>query len=261
MDAEAQGMLLEIPEQPAPAPLPRIAGVVPTAKPKLKAIDREQGLLRPVIVDELVAEDHKVRAIWDLTGELDLSGFYRKIRSKEGKAGSPAWDPRLLLSVWLYAYSEQVTSAREVARLMEYEPGLMWLSGLGEVNYHKLSEFRAEYPEELRQLMAELPIVMVTHDPVVARLADRRIELHHGKIAAQEVFAMADEEQFDEIREELFVLPENGQIAESGRMEVHGALPVSIAVEKLAGMELVTTRPHPPESHDHKPFVNPCHDA
>src|SRR6266568_1154558 len=31
-------------------------------------------------------------------------------------------------------------------------------------------------------------IVMVTHDPVVARLGDRRIELHHGKIAAQEVF-------------------------------------------------------------------------
>ena len=104
-------------------------------------------------------------------------------------------------------------------------------------------------------------IVMVTHDPVVARLADRRIELHHGKIAAQEVFAMADEEQFDEILEELFVLGEHGEIAESDRMEVHGALPVSIAVEKMTGMGLVTTRPHPPQSHDHKPFVNPCHDA
>jgi putative ABC transport system ATP-binding protein len=104
-------------------------------------------------------------------------------------------------------------------------------------------------------------IVMVTHDPVVARLADRRVELHHGKIAAQEVFSMADEEQFDEILEELFVLQEHGEIAESDRMEVHGALPVSIALEKLTGMELVTTRPHPPESHAHKPFVNPCHDA
>src|SRR5712692_6860369 len=104
-------------------------------------------------------------------------------------------------------------------------------------------------------------IVMVTHDPVVARLADRRIELHHGKIAAQEVFAMADDEQFDEVLEELFALEENGQIAEIGRMEVHGALPVSIAVEKLQGMDLVSTRPHPPEPHDHKPFVNPCHDA
>lgn len=104
-------------------------------------------------------------------------------------------------------------------------------------------------------------IVMVTHDPVVARLADRRIELHHGKIAAQIVFSMADEEQFDEVLEELWVLGEHGQTAELGRMEVHGALPVSIAVEKMVELGLLTTAPHPPEAHDHKPFVNPCHDA
>jgi putative ABC transport system ATP-binding protein len=104
-------------------------------------------------------------------------------------------------------------------------------------------------------------IVMVTHDPVVARLADRRIELHHGKIAAQMVFSMADEEQFDEVLEELWVLAEHAEIAELGRMEVHGALPVSIAVEKMIELGLVTTRPHPPEPHQHKPFVNPCHDA
>jgi len=104
-------------------------------------------------------------------------------------------------------------------------------------------------------------IVMVTHDPVMARLADRRIELHHGKIAAQEVFAMADEEQFDEVLEELFVLEEHNEIAEIARMEVHGALPVSIAVEKMAAMGLVATQPHPGEPHDHKPFINPCHDA
>jgi len=104
-------------------------------------------------------------------------------------------------------------------------------------------------------------IVMVTHDPVVARLGDRRIELHHGKIAAQEVFAMADEEQFDEVLEELWVLEENGEPAEIEHMEVHGALPVSIAVDKMREMELVTTAPHPPEPHDHKRFVNPCHDA
>jgi putative ABC transport system ATP-binding protein len=104
-------------------------------------------------------------------------------------------------------------------------------------------------------------IVMVTHDPVVARLADRRIELHHGKIASQEVFAMADEEQFDEVLEELWVLEENGEVAEVGRMEVHGALPVSIAVEKMTEMGLVSTAARPPQPHQHKPFINPCHDA
>src|ERR1700682_6324750 len=104
-------------------------------------------------------------------------------------------------------------------------------------------------------------IVMVTHDPVVARLGDRRIELHHGKIAAQEVFAMADEEQIEEVLEELWVLDEHNQIAELEHMEVHGALPVSIAVEKMREMGLVETRPHPPIVHNHKTFVNPCHDA
>jgi putative ABC transport system ATP-binding protein len=104
-------------------------------------------------------------------------------------------------------------------------------------------------------------MVMVTHDPVVARLADRRIELHHGKIAAQEVFSMADEEQFDEILEELWVLEEHGELAEVEHMDVHGALPVSIAVEKMAELGLVTSTPHPPEAHAHKPFFNPCHDA
>ena len=104
-------------------------------------------------------------------------------------------------------------------------------------------------------------IVMVTHDPVVARLADRQIELHHGKISAQIMFSMADEEQFDEVLEELWVLGEQGEIAEVGRMEVHGALPVSMAIEKMVDLGLVTAAPHPPEPHDHKPFVNPCHDA
>jgi putative ABC transport system ATP-binding protein len=104
-------------------------------------------------------------------------------------------------------------------------------------------------------------IVMVTHDPVVARLADRRIELHHGKIAAQEVFSMADEEQLEEVLEELWVLEEHNEIAEIEHMEVHGALPVSTAVEKIRAMGLVETKPHPPIIHDHKSFVNPCHDA
>lgn len=124
----------------------------------------------------------------------------------------------------------------------------------------------AQNEEIVLRLLRELhqqgrTIVMVTHDPVVARLADRRIELHHGRIAVQEVFSMADEEQFDEILEELWVLEEHGQPAEIGRMEVHGALPVSIAVEKMIALELVATQPHPAEPHEHKPFSNPCHDA
>src|SRR5260370_752980 len=104
-------------------------------------------------------------------------------------------------------------------------------------------------------------LVMVTHDPVVARLADRRIELHHGKIAHQEVFSMADEEQLDEVLEELWALAEHGEIAEVERMEVHGALPVSLAIEKMNEIGLVVASPHPSQPHHHKPVLYPCHQA
>jgi putative ABC transport system ATP-binding protein len=104
-------------------------------------------------------------------------------------------------------------------------------------------------------------IVMVTHDPVVARLADRRVDLHHGRVANQEIFSLANELQFDEILEEIWILHENGEVAEVGRMEVEGALPVAIAVEKMTELGLINLSPHPAEAHAHKAVVNRCHDA
>jgi len=103
-------------------------------------------------------------------------------------------------------------------------------------------------------------VIMVTHDPVVARLADRRVDLHHGRIASQEIFAMADEEQFDEVLEEMWVIGESNELAEVGRMSVPGALPVSLAVDKMQQMGLVTLEVHPPQPHGHKPVLDRCHD-
>ena len=113
----------------------------------------------------------------------------------------------------------------------------------------------------LRELHAQgRTIIMVTHDPVMARLAERRIDLHHGRIAAHEIFSLSDEEQFDEVLEEMWVLEEHGEPAEVGRMSEDGLLPVSLAVEKMVELGLVSVRPHPPLPHAHKPVVNPCHD-
>ncbi len=116
----------------------------------------------------------------------------------------------------------------------------------------------------LRELHAQgRTIVMVTHDPVVARMADRRIELHHGKIAFSETFSLKDDEQFDEVLEEIWVLQEHGESAEVERMEVHGpgTLPTAMAIERMVELDLVTVQPHPAESHQHKHIANPCHDV
>jgi putative ABC transport system ATP-binding protein len=103
-------------------------------------------------------------------------------------------------------------------------------------------------------------IVMVTHDPVMARLADRRIEMHHGRIASQEIFSINDEEQFEEVLEEIWVLTEEkGEPAEIGRMLTNGALPISVAVERLEKLGLVTLRPHNGSIHQHTSAEDDCH--
>jgi len=115
---------------------------------------------------------------------------------------------------------------------------------------------------QLRELHAQgRTIIMVTHDPAVARLADRLLELHHGKIASQETFVVTDEEQFDEVLEELWVLAENGEPAELGRVEVEGSLPMPMALERMHAMGLVELTEHTPQPHTHKRVLNRCHVA
>jgi transposase len=128
----------------------------PTTKARLKPIDRRQMVMRTIDMERLVEGDHPVRAIWEMLGEVDLSPFMRGVRAVEGRPGQATVDPRLLASLWIYAYSEGVSSARELSRMCEYEPGCQWLTGMGTVNHHTLSDFRVEHKKALNGIFAEV---------------------------------------------------------------------------------------------------------
>jgi len=74
----------------------------------------------------------------------------------EGSAGREHTDPRLLISLWLYAYSRGISSARELARQCEYEPGCQWLCGLQPVSHRTLSGFRSENQAGLDGLFGQV---------------------------------------------------------------------------------------------------------
>jgi transposase len=142
---------------------------------RCKPVNRQQLLFRSVDVEKLVEEDHPVRAIWELVEERDLSSFYAKIEAVEGGAGCPAWDPRVLISLWLYAYSQAVSSARELRELCRYSPAYQWLTGLEVINYHTLSDFRVEHQEALDKLFIEV-LAVLSHEGLV----DLERTMHDG---------------------------------------------------------------------------------
>jgi len=122
----------------------------------IRHVNRQQMTWRAVDVERLIGEDHPARAIWGLVGRLDLSRFYEGIESSAEEGGRPAFDPQLLISLWVYAYSLGIGSAREVARRCEYDPAFQWLTGLDEVNYHTLADFRVEKQKELDELFTQV---------------------------------------------------------------------------------------------------------
>jgi transposase len=121
-------------------------------RPRIKYVNRGQMLLRPVNVDALIPEEHPARAIWEFTGKQDLSRFYERIKAVEGRAGRAVYDPRLLISIWIYAYSVGIGSAREISRKCETEHAFQWLSGCQEINYHTISSFRVDNKDALDEL-------------------------------------------------------------------------------------------------------------
>lgn len=170
MSAEQPG-LLEIPERPAePWPGPAGAG-----RPRLKAVDRQQIRLRPIDPERLVAEDHPVRAIWELLGQMDLSRFAAGLKAREGRPGRDASDPRVIIALWLYALSRGVREARALDEWSQYEPGCQWLLGLERINYHTLSDFVTAHVAALDQLFVQVLQVLMA-----AGAADLQRVAHDG---------------------------------------------------------------------------------
>jgi transposase len=143
----------------AEAPKERVEGEV-----RLQRANREQLQLVPTNLDELVAPDHPVRAVWELLGKLDLSKFTEHCRSRGENAGRPATDPRILATLWLYAASQGVGSARELARLCRDHAAYRWICGGVEVSHHTLSDFRVGHGQALDALLTEVLAVLMHQD-------------------------------------------------------------------------------------------------
>src|ERR1051326_2670160 len=119
-------------------------------------VNREQMCFRTIDVERLVGDEHPARLLWEAVGQLDLSHYYQEIGSSGEKGGRPAKEPRLLISLWLYAYSLGIGSAREIERRCHYDPAFWWLTGMKEVNHHTLSDFRVQEKEYVDKLFSQV---------------------------------------------------------------------------------------------------------
>ena len=78
------------------------------AQVRLRRPDRSQVTMRVECDDQLIPAVHQARIIWSVVEKLDLSAFHEPIKARDGVSGRDATDPRLLVSLWLYAATRGV---------------------------------------------------------------------------------------------------------------------------------------------------------
>lgn len=122
---------------------------------------RNQVEFRMSSIDELLPSDHRARLIWQYVEKLDICSLIVGVRSFAGSGGAPTTDPRILLTLWLFAILDGVGSARELARLCERDHAYQWICGGITVNYHTLADFRNEAGPFLDDLLTKSVAALV----------------------------------------------------------------------------------------------------
>ncbi len=82
-------------------------------------------------------------------------------------------------------------------------------------------------------------ILVVTHDPSIGRLADRRIELAHGRLSQITVFSQEDEVRFDHLLEQLWVCAEEGTPVDIQSMRTPEEIDPVRMLGRMADLKLV----------------------
>jgi len=126
------------------------------AQLRLRRANREDVLLIPARLENLLPPEHLARQVWEVVAHLDLRAFYAGIAVTTTSAGRAATDPLILVAVWVFALSQGETEGRAIARLCVEHLAYIWLCGGVRMNHHTLSDFLVQHELELDALFTQV---------------------------------------------------------------------------------------------------------
>lgn len=112
----------------------------------------EQNWLLPPDLRSELGEEHLAVFIHEMVERLDLKRF----EESRGGIGRPAYPPQMLLKIWLYAYTQAVTSSRRIEQRVHEDLGFRLLAGNLKPDHWTLNQFRRQYPKALNDVFTQV---------------------------------------------------------------------------------------------------------
>jgi transposase len=125
---------------------------------RYKPYSYKQGKFIPVFFDKQIQPgtfEYTLSHLID--NELDLSIFNDRFKNDE--TGAPAYDPKILLKIILFAYSRGIVSSRKIAQACEENIIFMALSADTRPHFTTIADFISSMDKEIVKLFLEVLLV------------------------------------------------------------------------------------------------------
>ena len=128
---------------------------MPASRPKKKfqRYDPDQTLLVAPNMHEWLPQNHLCYFVSDTIDDLDLSMFYARY---DEPRGSPPYDPRMMIKIFVYAYCLGVTSSRQIFQALLENVAFRVLAAGSRPDHRTICRFRADHAEALRGLFLQV---------------------------------------------------------------------------------------------------------
>jgi transposase len=119
---------------------------------KFRSYEQHQIMLLPESIEDLIPENHLVRAIDIVVEQLNLDQLYNSY----GEEGQPAYHPKMLIKILLYGYATNIRSSRKLSEKLDSDVFYMYLAGMQMPDFRTISDFRKNKKEYLCEVFKEV---------------------------------------------------------------------------------------------------------
>ncbi len=111
---------------------------------------REQLVLFPTILDDVIEEENEARFIDLFVESIDLGEMGFEVFHTEN--GRPAYHPKDLLKLYLYGYLNSIRSSRKLEKATQINIEVIWLLKGLSPDHNTISNFRRDNPKAIKKV-------------------------------------------------------------------------------------------------------------
>lgn len=115
-------------------------------------VNRDQEHLLPARVEDYVSQSNSVRAVDAYVSTLNMSELSFSKTDSHSNRGQPAFDPSMLLKLYLYGYQQGIRSSRKLEHETHRNLEVIWLMNGLQPSYKTIADFRKENATGLREV-------------------------------------------------------------------------------------------------------------